>query len=92
MVHIWNQMAEGDNGLCVILVIVISFFQIILYTPLQILYWYVISHEHPTVSNSEMYKEIAKSVGVCPDIFLEIGILFLSLFVRQKRGYLSIIL
>lgn len=55
---------EDDNHICVILAIMNSFSQIILYTPLQILYWYVISHEHPNVSNFETYKEIAKSIVV----------------------------
>lgn len=81
MVLIWNQIAEGDNDLCVILVIVNSFFQIILYAPLQILYCYVISHEHPIISNSEMYKEVAKSVGVFLGIPLGIGILFRLFFI-----------
>ncbi|AQZ11096.1 hypothetical protein BZL39_C00150 [Zygosaccharomyces parabailii] len=81
MVLVWNQIAEGDNDLCVILVIVNSFFQIILYAPLQILYCYVISHEHPIVSNSEMYKEVAKSVGVFLGIPLGIGMLFRLFFI-----------
>ncbi|SJM88912.1 probable Arsenical-resistance protein 3 [Zygosaccharomyces bailii] len=81
MVLIWNQIAEGDNDLCVILVIVNSFFQILLYAPLQVLYCYVISHENPIVSNSEMYKEVAKSVGVFLGIPLGIGMLFRLFFI-----------
>ncbi|AQZ16926.1 hypothetical protein BZL39_K05230 [Zygosaccharomyces parabailii] len=81
MVLIWNQIAEGDNDLCVILAIVNSFFQILLYAPLQVLYCYVISHENPIISNSEMYKEVAKSVGVFLGIPLGIGMLFRLFFI-----------
>ena len=46
MVLIWNQIAGGDNDLCVVLVVCNSVLQMVLYAPLQLLYCYVISNDH----------------------------------------------
>lgn len=81
MVLIWNQIAGGDNDLCVILVVINSFLQIVLYAPLQILYCYVISNDRLVVSDGKMYEEAAKSVGVFLGIPLGIGISIRLIFI-----------
>jgi arsenite transporter len=45
MVMIWNQLAQGDVDYCAIIVIVNSVLQIILYSPMCLLFINVISHE-----------------------------------------------
>lgn len=88
MVLIWNQIAAGDNDLCVVLVVMNSLLQTVLYAPLQILFCYVISNNHPLVANAEMYKEVAKSVAAFLGIPLGIGIatrlIFLSTIGKEK--------
>lgn len=42
---IWNQMAQGDNDYCAILVIINSILQIILYSPMSLFFINVISGE-----------------------------------------------
>lgn len=81
MVLIWNQIAGGDNDLCVVLVVINSFLQIVLYAPLQILYCYVISNDRLVVSDGKMYEEAAKSVGVFLGIPLGIGISIRLIFI-----------
>ncbi|GAV52018.1 hypothetical protein ZYGR_0AF04900 [Zygosaccharomyces rouxii] len=81
MVLVWNQIAGGDNDLCVLLVIMNSFLQIVLYSPLQILYCYVMSNDQRVVSDGKMYEEVAKSVGVFLGIPLGIGISIRLIFV-----------
>ena len=44
MVMIWNSLAGGDPNLCAIIVIVNSVLQIILYSPMALLFVKVISH------------------------------------------------
>lgn len=83
MVLIWNQIAEGDNELCVVLVIMNSLLQMILYAPLQILYCYVISHDKPVIAFSIMYGDVAKSVGVFLGIPLGVGICIRLLFISS---------
>lgn len=89
MVLIWNQIAGGDNDLCVIIVVMNSLLQIILYAPMVIFYCYVISGESPPVSNREMYEEVAKSVGVFLGIPIGVGVLIrLSfIFILDKERY-----
>jgi len=45
MVMIWNQLAKGDGDYCAILVIINSVLQIILYSPMSLLFINVISGE-----------------------------------------------
>lgn len=45
MVMIWNQIAQGDTDYCAILVIINSLLQIILYSPMSLLFVNVISGE-----------------------------------------------
>ena len=86
MVLIWNEIAGGDNDLCVIIVVMNSLLQIILYAPMAIFFCYVISGESPPVSNREMYEEVAKSVGVFLGIPIGIGILIrLSLIITLGK-------
>ena len=44
MVMIWNSLAGGDPNLCAIIVIVNSVLQIILYSPMALLFIKVIPH------------------------------------------------
>ena len=44
MVMIWNSLAGGDPNLCAIIVIVNSVLQIILYSPMALLFIKIISH------------------------------------------------
>lgn len=45
MVMIWNQLAHGDGDYCAIIVIINSILQIILYSPMCLLFINVISNE-----------------------------------------------
>jgi ACR3 family arsenite transporter len=45
MVMIWNQLANGDIDYCAVLVIINSILQIILYSPMSLLFVNVISRE-----------------------------------------------
>jgi arsenite transporter len=45
MVLIWNQLARGDRDFCAVLVIINSLLQIVLYSPLAVLFIDVIGHE-----------------------------------------------
>ncbi|AJW04221.1 BCN_G0056950.mRNA.1.CDS.1 [Saccharomyces cerevisiae] len=94
MVLIWNQIAGGDNDLCVVLVITNSLLQMVLYAPLQIFCCYVISHDHLNTSNRVLFEEVAKSVGVFLGIPLGIGIIIRlgSLTIAGKSNYEKYIL
>lgn len=74
MVLIWNQIAGGDNDLCVIIVVMNSLLQMILYAPMATLLCYVISGQSSPVPNSEIYQEVAKSVGAFLGIPIGVGI------------------
>ena len=45
MVMIWNQLAQGDGDYCAIIVIINSVLQIVLYSPLCLLFINVISRQ-----------------------------------------------
>lgn len=89
MVLIWNQIAGGDNDLCVIMVIMNSLLQIVLYAPMAIFYCYVISGESPIASNRKMYEEVSKSVGVFLGIPIVLGVAirFGLIFAMGKQVY-----
>ncbi|QLQ80015.1 hypothetical protein HG537_0D00150 [Torulaspora globosa] len=74
MVLIWNQIAGGDNDLCVIIVVMNSLLQMILYAPMATFLCYVISGQSSPVSNGEIYQEVAKSVGAFLGIPIAVGI------------------
>lgn len=81
MVLIWNQIAGGDNDLCVVLVICNSLLQMFLYAPLQLLYCYIISAGNFQGYYNRVFEEVAKSVGVFLGIPLLCGIATRMLFV-----------
>lgn len=89
MVLIWNQIAGGDNDLCVVLVVCNSVLQMVLYAPLQLLYCYVISNDHFQGSYNAMFSEVAKSVSAFLGIPLCCGILIRLIFVYSigKHNY-----
>ena len=71
MVMIWNQLAHGDTDYCAILVIINSILQIILYSPMALLFINVISGEStfkleygPTAIAVLIYLGIPLAAGV----------------------------
>ncbi|ODV77176.1 arsenical-resistance protein ACR3 [Suhomyces tanzawaensis NRRL Y-17324] len=73
MVILWNELAGGDNTLCVVLVLVNSLLQIVLYAPYQIFFCYVITGDK--AAGSVEYSLVAKSVGIFLGIPLAAGFL-----------------
>ncbi|CAB4254752.1 similar to Saccharomyces cerevisiae YPR201W ARR3 Plasma membrane metalloid/H+ antiporter [Maudiozyma barnettii] len=93
MVITWNQIAGGDNTLCVVLVIINSVLQMILYAPYQIFFCYVITGG--SYSNvSALYSDVAKSVGVFLGIPIGAGFLirFISFSIFGKEVFINKIL
>lgn len=93
MVITWNQVAGGDNTLCVVLVIINSVLQMVLYAPYQIFFCYVItggSYNNVTT----LYSDVAKSVGVFLGIPLAAGfvIRFTSFLFFGKEVFMKTIL
>lgn len=72
MVMIWNELARGDTNYCAILVIVNSVLQIILYSPMSLLFINVISHED---SLKLQYGKTATAVLIYLGIPLVAGII-----------------
>jgi ACR3 family arsenite transporter len=63
MVSIWNQLAGGDHNYCAILVIINSILQIILYSPLSLLFINVIGGYGGTSDALELsYGDVAIAV------------------------------
>lgn len=63
MVSIWNQLAGGDHNYCAILVIINSILQIILYSPLSLLFINVIGGYEGTLDALELsYGDVAIAV------------------------------
>ncbi|KAG0669702.1 hypothetical protein C6P45_003445 [Maudiozyma exigua] len=93
MVITWNQVAGGDNTLCVVLVIINSVFQMILYGPYQIFFCYVITGGSYT-NVTTLYSDVAKSVGVFLGIPLAAGfvIRFTSFLFFGKQTFMKKIL
>jgi len=84
MVMIWNQLAHGDNDYCAILVIINSILQIILYSPMSLLFVNIISGESdgalqlnygPTAIAVLIYLGIPLAAGV---VTRTVGILVLG--------------
>lgn len=72
MVITWNDVAGGDRTLCVVLVIINSVLQMVLYAPYQIFFCYTITGG--SYSNvGGLYSDVAKSVGVFLGIPLAAG-------------------
>jgi ACR3 family arsenite transporter len=59
MVMIWNRLAHGDDDYCAIIVIINSILQIILYSPMCLLFINVISNE--TALNMQYVKRRSRS-------------------------------
>lgn len=89
MVLIWNQIAGGNNSLCVIIVVVNSLLQMVLYAPMTMLLCYVISGQSSPTPNQEIYKEVARSVGVFLGIPIALGIIMRSslIFILGRQTY-----
>lgn len=62
MVMIWNQLAGGDANYCAILVVINSVLQIILYSPLSLLFVNVIGGERSGSALHIDYGDVALSV------------------------------
>lgn len=63
MVLLWNDIADGDNTLCAVIVIVNSVLQIVLYAPYQIFFCYVITGHYLPTSSAVTYSLVARSVA-----------------------------
>ncbi|KAF8660457.1 hypothetical protein AX16_001637 [Volvariella volvacea WC 439] len=74
MVMIWNQLAKGDGEYCAILVVINSVLQIILYSPLSVLFINIIGGESQ-VETHVSYGEVAISVLIYLGIPLAAGII-----------------
>ncbi|KAJ9128217.1 hypothetical protein QFC24_000509 [Naganishia onofrii] len=75
MVNIWNQLAGGDHNYCAILVIINSILQIILYSPLALLFINVIGGYEGTSDALELsYGDVAIAVLIYLGIPLAAGI------------------
>ncbi|CCD26187.1 Arr3p NDAI_0H00130 [Naumovozyma dairenensis CBS 421] len=88
MVITWNQISGGDMMLCVVIVIINSLLQMVLYAPYQIFFCYVItgtSYNH----NVNVYSDVAKSVGVFLGIPLGAGFIirFASFALVGKENF-----
>ena len=71
MVMIWNQLAHGDTDYCAVLVIINSALQIVLYSPLSLLFVNVISGR---AGGRLEYATTAKAVAIYLGIPLAAGV------------------
>ncbi|KAI0033195.1 arsenical-resistance protein ACR3 [Vararia minispora EC-137] len=71
MVMVWNQLARGDMDFCAVLVIINSVLQIVLYSPLAVLFINVIGHEKAGLHLH--YGDVAISVLIYLGIPLAAG-------------------
>ncbi|CUM48729.1 unnamed protein product [Debaryomyces tyrocola] len=80
MVLIWNKIADGDNSLGAVIVLVNSLLRIVLYAPYQIFFCYVISGDYHSsaVTAGISYPLVAQSVAFFLGIPLGIGFLIRS--------------
>lgn len=75
MVLLWNDIADGDNDLCAVIVVVNSLLQIILYAPYQIFFCYILTGDHQSRENNGItYTLVAKSVLFFLGIPLGLGL------------------
>ncbi|EIN07861.1 arsenical-resistance protein ACR3 [Punctularia strigosozonata HHB-11173 SS5] len=73
MVMIWNQLARGDANYCAVLVIINSVLQIILYSPLAVLFINIIGHADKHAAIRISYGEVAIAVLIYLGIPLAAG-------------------
>lgn len=80
MVLVWNEISDGDNSLCAVIVLINSLLQIVLYAPYQIFFCYVItgdydSHARDAVGANVSYELVARSVAFFLGVPLCLGLL-----------------
>ncbi|CAK7896536.1 arsenical-resistance protein 3 [[Candida] anglica] len=77
MVLLWNDIADGDNTLCAIIVLINSLLQIVLYAPYQIFFCYAITGTSygDNVGAAQTYPLVARSVAVYLGIPLGVGVI-----------------
>jgi ACR3 family arsenite transporter len=81
MVLLWNQIAQGDNELCAVLVIINSVLQLVLYAPYQIFFCYVISNNNAS-NTSLTYFTVFKTVSFFMGIPMALGFLIRFSFLK----------
>lgn len=87
MVLIWNEISEGDNSLCAVIVLINSLLQIVLYAPYQIFFCYVITGDYTTEVRSILgagvsYDLVARSVAFFLGVPLALGLLIRMVSLR----------
>lgn len=88
MVLIWNDIAQGDNELCAILIIINSLLQLALYAPYQILFCYLITGDKYQEMNT--YPTIVKVVAFFLGVPMLIGIVIRILGIKiNKKIYIE---
>lgn len=96
MVLVWNEISDGDNMLCAIIVLVNSLLQIVLYAPYQIFFCYVISNDYQNdgAGAGLTYSTVAQNVAFFLGIPLAAGFLIrnVSSYVIGKKVYESKVL
>lgn len=73
MVILWNELAQGDTVLCIILVILNSLLQLVLYAPYQIFFTYVITGDKG--QHYIAYKIVALNVVVFLGIPMAVSVI-----------------
>jgi ACR3 family arsenite transporter len=86
MVMIWNQLANGDVDYCAVLVIINSLLQIVLYSPMSLLFVNVISGEEDLELD---YSHTAIAVCIYLGIPLAAGVFtrFLGIWAMGKQRF-----
>lgn len=74
MVLVWNEIAQGDQTLCAIIVLINSLLQIVLYAPYQIFFCYVITGDYDSQNQQIQYDKVAQSVAFFLGIPLLVGL------------------
>lgn len=77
MVLVWNELAQGDNTLCAIIVLINSLLQIVLYAPYQLFFCYVITGTSRDLGGAGIgvtYPLVARSVAAFLGIPLAVGV------------------
>ncbi|KAK6460991.1 sodium bile acid symporter family-domain-containing protein [Scheffersomyces coipomensis] len=92
MVLLWNHIADGDNTLCAVIVLINSLLQVVLYAPYQIFFCYVITGDYH--SSTLAYSLVAKSVAFFLGVPLGFGLLirFASIYTIGLTKYNKFVL
>ncbi|CUM68527.1 uncharacterized protein PRCAT00006253001 [Priceomyces carsonii] len=87
MVLIWNEISDGDNSLCAVIVLVNSLLQIVLYAPYQIFFCYVITGDYHSQNfgANVTYSLVARSVAFFLGVPLVLGFL-IRIIARSTIG------